>query len=59
MVNKDQVGGVLKQAKGTAKEALGKATGNKQTQAEGTAEKLSGKVQKGYGDLKEKIRHKL
>ena len=29
MVNKDQVGGVMKQAKGAVKEAAGKATGNR------------------------------
>ncbi|MBX3570411.1 MAG: CsbD family protein [Rhizobiaceae bacterium] len=56
MVNKDQVSGVAKQVKGAVKEAAGKATGNRQTQAEGTAEKLAGKVQKGYGDAKEKIK---
>ena len=59
MANKDQLGGVVKQAKGAVKEAVGKATGNRQTQAEGTAEKLSGKVQKGYGDLKEKVKKAL
>lgn len=59
MANKDQLGGVVKQAKGAVKEAVGKATGNRQTQAEGTAEKLSGKVQKEYGDLKEKVKKAL
>ena len=47
MVNKDQVGGVMKQAKGAVKEAAGKATGNRQTEAEGKADKIAGKVQKG------------
>lgn len=59
MVNKDQVNGALKQAKGAVKEAAGKVTGNKQTQAEGTAEKIAGKVQKGYGDVKEKVKKAL
>ena len=59
MVNKDQVKGVAKQVKGSVKEAAGKATGNKRTQAEGTAEKLAGKVQKGYGDVKQKIKKSL
>ena len=31
MVNKDQVKGVAKQAKGSVKEAAGKVTGNKRT----------------------------
>ncbi len=56
MVNKDQVEGVGKQAKGAFKDAAGKVTGNKQTQAEGKADKIAGKVQKGYGDAKEKVK---
>ena len=59
MVNKDQVSGVAKQAKGAVKEATGKVTGNKRTEAEGAAEKTAGKVQKGYGDAKEKIKDAL
>ena len=59
MANKDQVSGVIKQAKGAVKQAVGKATGNRQTQAEGAGEKIAGKVQKGYGDLKEKVKGKL
>ncbi|WP_197716866.1 CsbD family protein [Mesorhizobium sp. DCY119] len=59
MVNKDQIKGVAKQASGAVKEAAGKVTGNKKTQAEGTAEKVAGKVQKGYGDAKEKIKGAL
>ena len=56
MANKDQIAGVAKQAKGSVKEAAGKVTGNKKTQAEGTADRIAGKVQKGYGDLKEKVK---
>jgi uncharacterized protein YjbJ (UPF0337 family) len=59
MVNKDQVKGLAKQAKGAVKEAAGKATGNRQTQAEGTADKVAGNIQKGYGDAKEKIKKAL
>ncbi|KQZ99651.1 hypothetical protein ASD64_15145 [Mesorhizobium sp. Root157] len=59
MVNKDQVAGVAKQVKGSVKETAGKATGNKQTQAEGTAEKIAGKVQKAYGDVKQKVKNAL
>ena len=58
MANKDQVSGVVKQAKGAVKQAVGKATGNKQTEAEGMADKVAGKVQKGYGDLKQKLTEK-
>ena len=59
MVNKDQVGGVMKQAKGTLKEAAGKATGNRRTEVEGKADKIAGKVQKGFGDVKEKIKRAM
>ena len=55
-MNKDQVEGVGKQAKGAVKDAAGSVTGNKQMQAEGIAEKASGKIQKGFGDAKEKIK---
>jgi len=56
MVNKDQVAGVAKQVKGSVKQAAGKATGNRRTEAEGTADKIAGKVQKAYGDVKDKVR---
>ncbi|WP_292190533.1 CsbD family protein [Mesorhizobium sp.] len=59
MVNKDQVAGVAKQVKGSVKEAAGKATGNRRTQAEGTADKIAGKVQKAYGDVKDKVKKAL
>ncbi|TPN81911.1 CsbD family protein [Mesorhizobium sp. CU2] len=56
MVNKDQLAGLAKQVKGSVKQAAGKATGDRQTQAEGTADKIAGKVQKAYGDVKDKVR---
>jgi len=59
MVNKDQVAGVAKQVKGSIKQAAGKATGNKRVEAEGTADKVAGKVQKTYGDVKDKINKAL
>jgi uncharacterized protein YjbJ (UPF0337 family) len=59
MVNKDQVGGVAKEMKGAVKGAAGKAMGDKRLQAEGKADKITGKVQKTYGDAKEKIKDSL
>jgi uncharacterized protein YjbJ (UPF0337 family) len=59
MVNKDQVAGVARQVKGSVKDAAGRLTGNKKTQAEGKADKIAGKVQKTYGDVKEKIKDSL
>ena len=59
MVNKDQVKGVGKQAKGSIKQTAGRVTGNRRTEAEGAAEKTAGKVQKGFGDIKEKVKGAL
>jgi len=56
MVNRDQVAGIAKQIKGSVKQTAGKATGNRRTQVEGAADKVGGKMQKAYGDVKEKVR---
>ena len=56
MVNRDQVAGLAKQMKGSVEQAAGKATGNRRTEVEGAADKLAGKVQKAYGDVKDKVR---
>ena len=56
MVNRDQVAGLAKQMKGSVKQAAGKATGNRRTEVEGAADKLAGKVQKAYGDVKDKVK---
>jgi uncharacterized protein YjbJ (UPF0337 family) len=55
MVNRDQVAGIARQMKGSVKQAAGKATGNRRTEVEGAADKLAGKVQKAYGDVKDKV----
>ncbi|AZO69084.1 MAG: CsbD family protein [Mesorhizobium sp.] len=59
MVNKDQVAGLAKQFKGSVKKAAGKATGNRRVQAEGSADKIAGKLQKAYGDVKDRVRKAL
>lgn len=59
MVNKDQVEGLAKQAKGSVKQAAGKAMGNRQMQAEGAVDKVAGKVQKGVGDAREKVKKSI
>jgi len=56
MVDKNQVKGLARQAKGSVKQAVGKATGNRRVEAEGALEKSAGKVQKAFGDLKSKVR---
>ncbi|MBA3447985.1 MAG: CsbD family protein [Pseudaminobacter sp.] len=56
MPNHDQAKGVGKQIKGGFKEAAGKLTGDRETEAQGKADKAEGKIQKGYGDAKEKVK---
>ena len=58
-MHKDTVEGTAKDAKGSIKEAVGKATGNEQLQAEGAGDKVAGKIQKGVGELKEAARDVL
>jgi uncharacterized protein YjbJ (UPF0337 family) len=55
-MDKDRVEGVAHQAKGSIKEGVGKVTGDKQTQAEGAAEKAAGKVQNTVGGAKDTAR---
>jgi uncharacterized protein YjbJ (UPF0337 family) len=52
-MDKDRVEGAAHQVKGGVKEAVGKVTGDKKTQAEGTAEKAAGKVQNTAGGVKD------
>jgi uncharacterized protein YjbJ (UPF0337 family) len=54
-MNKDQMKGKLENLKGRVKEALGAASGDKRTQAEGFGERVKGAVQKKFGDAREAI----
>jgi uncharacterized protein YjbJ (UPF0337 family) len=56
-MDKDRTKGLAKQIHGTAKEAIGKVTGNKKTEAEGAVENMAGKVQSDVGAAKDKIRN--
>ncbi len=58
-MHKDTVTGAAKEATGAIKEAAGKVTGNERLEAEGAAEKIAGKIQKGVGDLKDAARDAL
>lgn len=58
-MDKDKIDGAAKQVKGSVKEAFGKVTGNTSTQAEGAAEKATGKVQSSDGNVKDKARDTL
>ena len=50
--NRDKAEGALHEVKGKIKEVAGKVTDNPKLEAEGTAEKISGKVQGKVGDVK-------
>jgi uncharacterized protein YjbJ (UPF0337 family) len=49
---KDQVEGTLHELKGKVKEVAGKLTDNPKLEAEGTGEKIAGKVQGKIGQFK-------
>jgi uncharacterized protein YjbJ (UPF0337 family) len=56
VMNKDQVKGRVEAAKGSVKEATGKAVGNRHLQSEGVVDKAAGKAQASYGDAKQKVK---
>jgi uncharacterized protein YjbJ (UPF0337 family) len=55
-MDKDRIKGLAEQAKGRAKETVGKVSGDTKTETEGKAEKLAGKVQNTVGGLKDKAK---
>jgi uncharacterized protein YjbJ (UPF0337 family) len=58
-MHKDELKGAGKDIKGSAKEALGRANNDPNLEAEGSAERVEGKVQKGVGSLKDAARDVL
>ena len=58
-MHKDTAKGAARDTKGAIKEAVGKATGNDKLAAEGAADRVAGKVQKGVGNLKDAARSAL
>ena len=58
-MHKDQVKGTMKDMKGSVKESAGRATGDRNLEAEGAGEKTMGKLQKGVGNLKDAARNAL
>ncbi len=56
-MNKDQVKGRMNEAKGKAKEIVGKVTGKASTEMKGKAEQVAGRTQAAYGDTKEDIKN--
>ncbi len=55
-MNKDRIQGSVEQAKGKAKEVVGKVTGDAKLENEGKAEKTAGKIQNAVGGLKDTVK---
>lgn len=58
-MDKDRITGAGHEAQGKIKEGVGKMTGDKKTEGEGTAEKVGGKVQNAVGGIRDKARDAL
>jgi uncharacterized protein YjbJ (UPF0337 family) len=58
-MDKDRVAGAANQAKGAVKEGVGNLTGDAKMQAEGKADKATGKVQSAIGGAKDTVRDAL
>ena len=55
IMNKDQVKGRIKTAKGQLKVVAGNVVSNERLIEEGKGEKVVGKIQAGYGDIKHEL----
>ena len=55
-MNKDQIKGRFREAKGTVKETAGKITGKERLERKGKLLKTAGRAQAGFGDIKNDIR---
>jgi uncharacterized protein YjbJ (UPF0337 family) len=55
LMNSDQIKGAAKDIKGDVKKGIGEATGNQKLVDEGNLDKAEGKIQKGAGNIKDKI----
>lgn len=55
-MDRDRIEGMADQAKGSVKEAAGKISGDAKLEAEGKADKVSGKVQNAIGGAKDTLR---
>jgi uncharacterized protein YjbJ (UPF0337 family) len=58
-MHKDEIKGAAKDAKGSMKEGMGKAMGDRRMEAEGASERIAGKMQKGLGSVKDAARKAL
>jgi uncharacterized protein YjbJ (UPF0337 family) len=55
-MNKDQIKGRVKEVEGKIKEAAGKLVGNEKLEAKGKVQKILGKAQAKFGDVKQDVK---
>jgi uncharacterized protein YjbJ (UPF0337 family) len=55
-MNKDEIKGKAEKAKGYVKEKAGELTGNRDLEAEGSAERVAGKARETLGKAKEHVK---
>jgi uncharacterized protein YjbJ (UPF0337 family) len=53
--NRDEMEGKFDQAKGSVKEHVGRAVGDREMETEGNVDQVKGDVQEGYGGVKRKV----
>jgi uncharacterized protein YjbJ (UPF0337 family) len=53
--NKDEIEGKFDQAKGSAKETVGRAVNDRELEQEGRADQTGGKVREGFGEARRKV----
>jgi uncharacterized protein YjbJ (UPF0337 family) len=55
-MNKDNLKGSMDDAAGRAKRQIGEWTGDTETQADGAAQQVKGKVEKAWGNVKDAVK---
>jgi uncharacterized protein YjbJ (UPF0337 family) len=55
-MNKDRIEGSVEQAKGKAKEVVGKVTGDAKLETEGKTQQVAGKIQNAVGSFKDAVK---
>ena len=53
--NRDEIEGKFDKVKGTVKENIGNAAGDRDLEAEGQDDRVGGNVQEGFGEAKRKV----
>ncbi len=58
-MDKNRIAGSIKEVRGAAKEAVGKAIGDAKLQSDGKADKATGKIQNAVGGVNDAVRDAL